>query len=213
MSLGVRRIWHKCPFRPAICILRFWAGITYYSTTSVNILPQKKLLAIMISWAFVFSISNCSEASLRHRLLLAGGFRHFFLGPVQFFQAHHLVLGILQSQMGICVHGDANVRITHQVLQCLWIHAGAGHVAALPAPSPNGRVAGLVFTLFHFPKIIPKCLTSNPLPQIVTSNPRLQPDIHFAVDMFPYKKTELLQKSGFKSQPPKKPGNTPLSGT
>ena len=58
-----------------------------------------------------------------------------------------------------------------------------------------------------------KCLTSNPLPQIVTSNPRLQPDIHFAVDMFPYKKTELLQKSGFKSQPPKKPGNTPLSGT
>ena len=98
----------------------------------------------MISWAFVFSISNCSEASLRHRLLLAGGFRHFFLGPVQFFQAHHLVLGILQSQMGICVHGDANVRITHQVLQCLWIHAGAGHVAALPAPAPNGRVAGLV---------------------------------------------------------------------
>ena len=167
----------------------------------------------MISWAFVFSISNCSEASLRHRLLLAGGFRHFFLCPIQFFQANHLVLGILQSQMGICVHGDANVRITHQVLQCLWIHAGAGHVAALPATSPNGRVAGLVFTLFHFPKIIPKCLTSNPLSQIVTSNPRLQPDTHFAVDMFPYKKTELFQKSGFKSQPPKKPGNTPLSGT
>ena len=159
------------------------------------------------------SILNCSEASLRQRLLLAGGFRYFFLGPIQFFQASHLVLGILQSQMGICVHGDANVRITHQVLQCLWIHAGAGHVAALPAPSPNGRVVGLVFTLFHFPKIIPKCLTSNPLPQIVTSNPRLQPYIHFAVDMFPYKKTELLQKSGFKSQPPKKPGNTPLSGT
>jgi len=29
--------------------------------------------------------------------------------------------------------------------------------------------------------------------------------------MFPYKKTELFQKSGFKSKPPKKPGNTPLS--
>ena len=56
-------------------------------------------------------------------------------------------------------------------------------------------------------------LPSNPLPQIVTSNPRLQPDTHFAVDMFPYKKTELFQKSGFKSKPPKKPGNTPLSGT
>ena len=37
--------------------------------------------------------------------------------------------------------------------------------------------------------------------------------IHFAVDMFPYKKTELLQNSGFKSRPPQKPGNTPLSGT
>ena len=44
-------------------------------------------------------------------------------------------------------------------------------------------------------------LPSNPLPQIVTSNPRLQPDTHFAVDMFPYKKTELFQKSGFKSKP------------
>ena len=33
------------------------------------------------------------------------------------------------------------------------------------------------------------------------------------LDMFPYKKTALFQKSGFKSKPPKKPGNTPLSGT
>ena len=66
---------------------------------------------------------------------------------------------------------------------------------------------------FPFSKISPKCLTSNPLSQIATSNPRLQPDTHFAVDMFPYKKTELFQKSGFRSKPPKKPGNTPLSGT
>ena len=55
-------------------------------------------------------------------------------------------------------------------------------------------------------------LPSNPLPQIVTSNPRLQPDTHFAVDMFPYKTTELFQELGFYSQLPKKPGNTPLSG-
>ena len=68
----------------------------------------------------------------------------------------------------------------------------------------------MVVTLFHFPKIIPKCLTSNPLSQIVTSNPRLQADTYFAVDMFPYKKTKLFKKSGFKSKPPKKPGNTPL---
>ena len=80
-------------------------------------------------------------------------------------------------------------------------------------PSQNGRVAGLVVSPFRFPKFIPKSLTSNPLSQIATSNPRLQPDTHFAVDMFPYKKTELFQKSGFKSKPPKKPGNTSLSGT
>ena len=83
----------------------------------------------------------------------------------------------------------------------------------LHATTQNGRVDGLVVSPFRFPKIIPKCLTSNPLSQIATSNPRLQPDTHFAVDMFPYKKTELFQKSGFKSKPPKKPGNTPLSGT
>ena len=56
-------------------------------------------------------------------------------------------------------------------------------------------------------------MTSNPLSQIATSNPRLQPDTHFAVDMFPYKKTELFQKSGFKSKPPKNPGNTLCFGT
>ena len=70
----------------------------------------------------------------------------------------------------------------------------------------------LVVVHFRFPKITPKCLTSNPLSQIVTSNPRLQPDTHFSVDMFTYKKTELFQKFGFKFKLRKKPGNTPLSG-
>lgn len=83
---------------------------------------------------------------------------------------------------------------------------------SLPATTQNGRVAGLVVSPFRFPKISPKCLTSNPLSQIATSNPRSQPDTDFALDMFPYKKTKLFQKSGFKSKPPKKPGNTPLSG-
>ena len=83
----------------------------------------------------------------------------------------------------------------------------------LPATTQNGRVAGLVVIPFRFPKIILKSLTSNPLSQIATSNPRLQPDTHFAVDMFPYKKTGPFQMSGLTSQLPKKPGNTPLSGT
>ena len=83
----------------------------------------------------------------------------------------------------------------------------------LPTNTQNGRVARLLVNPFRFSKISPKSLTSNPLSQIATSNPRLQPDTHFAADMFPYKKTELFQKSGFRSKPPKKPGNTPLSGT
>ena len=62
-----------------------------------------------------------------------------------------------------------------------------------PATTQNGRVAGLVVSPFRFPKFIPKSVTSNPLSQIVTSNPRSQPDTDFAVDMFPYKKTELFR--------------------
>ena len=80
----------------------------------------------------------------------------------------------------------------------------SGHFADILAAASsnantNGRIAGLVVIRFHFPKIIPKCLTSNPLSQIVTSNPRLQPDTDFAVDMFPYKTTELFQELGFYS--------------
>lgn len=56
----------------------------------------------------------------------------------------------------------------------------------------------MVVTLFHFPKIIQKCLTSNPLPAN-TQNGRV-------AGLF----ITLFQKSGFKSKPPKKPGNTPL---
>ena len=118
----------------------------------------------------------------------------------------------------LSVFGDKNIEMTNMIMNLPFRQNSdlpnfSFTSIPLPATTQNGRVAGLVVTLFHFPKIIPKCLTSNPLSQIVTSNPRLQPDTHFAVDMFPYKKTELFQKSGFKSKPPKKPGNTPLSGT
>ena len=78
--------------------------------------------------------------------------------------------------------------------------------------SANIKIVSSIFSFINFDS--PNFpLPSNPLPQIVTSNPRLQPDTHFAVDMFPYKKTELFQNSGFKSKPPKKPGNTPLFST
>ncbi len=107
---------------------------------------------------------------------------------------------------------SANIKIVSSISSLINSDLIAFYLTSIPLPTnpQNGRVAGLVVSPFHFPKITPKCLTSNPLPQIVTSNPRLQPDTHFAVDMFPYKKTELFQKSGFKSKPPKKPGNTSL---
>lgn len=77
------------------------------------------------------SILNCSEASLGYRPLFTGGLCDFFFCFVQFLQTDHFVLGILQSQMGVCVHGNSDVRMAHQVLQGLWIHAGAGHIAAV----------------------------------------------------------------------------------
>ena len=57
-----------------------------------------------------------------------------------------------------------------------------------------------------------KILSSNPHTQFALSNPRSQPDFRLA-DTFPYKITEPFQESGFLSQPPKKPGKTPLSGS
>ena len=96
-----------------------------------------------------------------------------------------------------------------RLLALVWAHNPDLPNFSLPSNPPptttqNGRVAGLVVNPFRFSKISPKSLTSNP---------RLQPDTHFAVDMFPYKKTELFRRLGFTSQLPKKPGNTPLSGT
>ena len=42
---------------------------------------------------------NCSEASLGYRPLFTGGLCDFFFCFVQFLQADHLILGILQSQI------------------------------------------------------------------------------------------------------------------
>ena len=37
--------------------------------------------------------------------------------------------------MGLRIHRPANVAVAHQVLQCLGIHAGSGHVAAVGMPA------------------------------------------------------------------------------
>ena len=91
----------------------------------------------------------------------------------------------------------------HYILHISFLNA---HLLALRTRSiPRSKELGQFrLAIFSF--------TSNPLSQIATSNPRLQPDTPFTADMFPYKITELFQELGFKSKPPKKPGNTPLSG-
>lgn len=57
-------------------------------------ISKSALLTITISRALVFSISNCSEASLGYRPLFTGGFCDFYFSFVQFLQTHHLILGI-----------------------------------------------------------------------------------------------------------------------
>ena len=82
------------------------------------------------SAAFYALFSNHLEPSLSRfnlsadRGLLSSGTLHF-LHPVQF------RLGILQSQMSVYVHGDAYVRMSHQVLKCFRIHPGFRLITAV----------------------------------------------------------------------------------
>ena len=112
----------------------------------------------------------------------------------------------------LSVFGDKNIEMTNMIMNLPFRQNSdlpnfSFTSIPLPATTQNGRAAGLVVSPFCFSKISPKCLTSNPLSQIVTSNPRLQPDTDFAVGRFPYKKTELFQMSVLTSQLPKKTGN------
>ena len=83
-------------------------------------------------------------------------------------------------------------------------------LTSIPLPSPLLSIEWLKLR---------SALTTISVPQPMTPNPQRKPYHSFSgplkiclMDMFPYKKTELFQKSDFKSKPPKEPGNTPLSG-
>ena len=54
----------------------------------------------------------------------------------------HFLLNILSSQMRIGVQSDTNIRMSHQVLQCLGIHSAFGHVGAEDMPAHMGRYFG-----------------------------------------------------------------------
>lgn len=94
-----------------------------------------------------------------------------------------------------------------------WVNFLKILLLSIPLPSLLLSIEWLELRSALLSKSLLQPMTSNPPSQIATSNPRLQADTHFAVDMFPYKTTELFQKSGFRSKPPWKLGNIPLFGT
>ena len=61
-------------------LLRFWAAVSFYSTTSVNISLQKNPADHHDQQGArsTSSILNCSEASLGYRPLFTGGLCDFF---------------------------------------------------------------------------------------------------------------------------------------
>ena len=102
-------------------------SISCYSKTPCRPHSQQSVLCFS-------SILNRPEHFLRDRLF-ACGLVQFCSRGVQLLHANHLFLGIFQAKVGVGVHGDANVRMTHQVLQCLWIHSGFRHVGAIGVPT------------------------------------------------------------------------------
>ncbi len=60
---------------------------------------------------------------------LLGGIGLLFpSGGLGFLHAVKLLGGVFQSQMCVGVHRHPYFRMPHEVLQCLGIHAGVGHV-------------------------------------------------------------------------------------
>ena len=67
---------------------------------------------------------------------------NFLSGIFQFLQTYHFILSIIQPQMRVCVHSYAYVRMSHQVLQRLWIHSSSGHITAVSMAANVRRDVG-----------------------------------------------------------------------
>lgn len=78
----------------------------------------------------VLSILNCPEHFLRHRILSFDLFQ-FLSGIRQFLHPLQFVRSILQAKMRVGIQRYTDIRMPHQVLKRLWIHAGLCHVAAV----------------------------------------------------------------------------------
>lgn len=79
-----------------------------------------------------------SKHILFHKLL-AFSLIDLLLRLVQFLQADHLILRIIQAKMGVRVHGYSYVRMPHKVLKSFWVHSGSCHIAAVGMPADMRR--------------------------------------------------------------------------
>ena len=64
--------------------------------------------------------------------------KHFFDVFLRFRNPVKFRLGIVKSQMGIGVQRDADIRVTHDVLQSFRAHAAARHVGVEGMPAYVG---------------------------------------------------------------------------
>ena len=79
-----------------------------------------------------------SEHILFHKLL-AFSLIDLLLRLVQFLQADHLILRIIQTKMCVGIHGHTDVRVPHKILKSLWVHSGSCHIAAVGMPADMRR--------------------------------------------------------------------------
>ena len=79
-----------------------------------------------------------SEHILFHKLL-AFSLIDLLLRLVQFLQADHLILRIIQTKMCVGIHGHTDVRMSHKVLKSLWVHSGSCHITAVGMPADMRR--------------------------------------------------------------------------
>ena len=77
----------------------------------------------------LFSILNYLKHLLRHRFLLL--LLNLCLCFPKLFHPFQFFLDITKPNMRVHIHGNANIRIPHEVLQRLWIHSRFCHIRAI----------------------------------------------------------------------------------
>ena len=74
-------------------------------------------------------ILYCLKHLLRHRFLIL--LFNLRLCLPELFHPFQFFLGIIKPDMRIDIHRDWNIRMSHEVLQCLWIHSRFCHIGTI----------------------------------------------------------------------------------